>query len=93
MSKLGVIEQGNCPNGHGDMIFFKHPIDILYHIPEELLESYEGKDTPPGMFGYIAAICQECGFVLSLKKIDNLEHYLRWLDKHRGSAQRVKENE
>jgi len=87
MTNLDLIDYGKCPNGHGDMVFFKHPIDILYHIPVELLDEYEGKDTPPGMFGYIAAICQECGFTLSLEHINNLESYLKWLDEHRISSE------
>lgn len=87
MSKMELIDYGECPNGHGDMIFFKHPIDILYHIPIELMDEYEGKDTPPGMFGYISAICQECGFTLTLEKISKLDSYLKWLEEYRRSKE------
>lgn len=85
MSSLELIEVGDCPNGHGEMVFFNYPIDILYQIPEDLMEPLEGVDTPPGMYGYIVAICQECGFTLGLEKIGNLQEYLEWLKRFRAS--------
>jgi len=86
LSDLKLINYGKCPNDHEDMVFFNHPIDILYHVPEDLMEPLEGKDTPPGMYGYIVAICQECGFILSLERIDNLHEYLSWLKDYRSSS-------
>ena len=85
MNSFDLIKHGMCPNEHGDMVFFKTPIDLLYHIPEELLEPYEGKETPSGMFGYISAICQECGFTLGVKSIKNQASYLEWLEEYRTS--------
>lgn len=85
MNSNELLKHGMCPNGHGDLVFFKKPIDILYHIPEDLTEPLEGVDTPPGMFGYIAAICQECGFILTLENIDRQDQYLEWLEDYRAS--------
>ena len=85
MSSLEPIQIGDCPNGHGEMVFFNKPIDILYYIPEDLMDPLEGVDTPPSMYGYIAAICQECGFTLSLEKIDNQPKYIEWLKEFRAS--------
>jgi len=39
------------------------------------------------MYGYIVAICQECGFTLSLERIDNLHDYLSWLKEYRSSGE------
>ena len=83
MSSTELIQIGDCPNGHGEMVFFNKPIDVLYHIPEDLMDPLEGLDTPPGMYGYIAAICQECGFTLSLEKIENQPKYIEWLKEFR----------
>lgn len=91
MNMWELIEHGECPNEHGNMIYFNHPIDILHILPEELIEPLEGKETPPGMFGYIAAICQECGFQLKVQNIENLEKYLTWLEDYRGLRKTPKE--
>lgn len=86
MNKMELIEHGLCPNGHGEMVYFKKPIDILYQIPEELCEHLEGQDSQPGMYGYIVAVCQDCGFVLKVENIENQERYLEWLVEYRRTG-------
>ena len=85
MDTFELLDHGKCPNGHGDMVYFNHPISILHILPEELLEDLEGVDTPDNMYGYLAAICQECGFVLTVKSITNHEKYMEWLKVYRSS--------
>lgn len=80
MSDFDLIEYGKCPNNHGEMFFFNHPIDIITIIPDDVVD-LEGTDA--GDFGYIVAICQECGFVLTLQTIDGFDDYLAWLKEYR----------
>ena len=93
MNSFELIERGECPNGHGNMIYFNHPISILHILPEELLDDLNGVDTPDNMYGYLAAICQECGFVLTVKNIGNHEKYLEWLKAHRTSDENRRSTE
>lgn len=65
MSSLDLIEKGFCPNGCGELTWLKKPHAILYLIPEDLCEPLEGVDTPEDMFGFIKALCSECGFIAS----------------------------
>ena len=64
MSSLGLIPQGLCPNECGPLIVMKKPISILHFLSEDLcsLGDLEGTETPESMFGYIKAVCPECGF-------------------------------
>lgn len=80
MSDFERIKYGECPNGHGDMVFFNHPIDLATIIPDDEIDigGFESGD-----LGYIVAVCQECGFVLSLNNIDNHDEYLEWLKTYR----------
>jgi len=59
------MSETECPNGHGPLVFLKKPIAILYLLPEDIcdLAELEGTETPEEMFGYIIAVCQECGFI------------------------------
>lgn len=67
MSDFDLIEKGLCPNGCGSLTILKKPISKLLLIPEDLcdLGQLEGTETPMDMFGYVTAVCSECGFVLS----------------------------
>lgn len=66
MNSFEKIRNGNCPNDCGPLTILKKPIAKLYLIPEDLcdLGKLEGTETPEDMFGYITAICSECGFLL-----------------------------
>jgi hypothetical protein len=65
MSSLDLIPKGLCPNKCGDLTILKKPVAILYLLSEDLLSlgDLEGTETPESMFGYIKALCPECGFV------------------------------
>ncbi len=61
-------EKGECPNAHGPLVIFKKPPPILHLLSEDMLDVANlmgEEDTPEHMFGYLLAVCQECGFVLS----------------------------
>ncbi len=59
------MEKGLCPNDCGSLTILKKPVAILYLLSEDLcsLGKLEGTETPEDMFGYIMAVCPECGFV------------------------------
>ncbi len=64
VSKFDMKEHGQCRNACGALTLLKKPIPILHMIPTELVEHLSGKETPDGMYGYLAGVCPECGFVL-----------------------------
>lgn len=66
MNYFDKVKKGQCPNDCGDLTILKKPISKLYLIPEDLcdLGELEGAETPEDMFGYIVAVCSECGYIL-----------------------------
>jgi hypothetical protein len=61
--ELALTKRGECPNGHGKLTFFKHPMQIMYYIPLSLID-YIPSDVDDDYYGAIIAYCPECGFTL-----------------------------
>jgi len=52
-----------CPACGHKLTILKNRIGLLYLIPTDVAEeALEGKETNEEDFGYIAAVCEECGF-------------------------------
>jgi len=51
-----------CPNQCGSLTILKRRQAILYMVPMELIENLE--NCSEEMYGYIAGVCPECGFIL-----------------------------
>jgi len=62
VSKFDKMKQGMCPNRCGSLTIMKRRQAIMYMIPMELIEELENKSE--GMYGYVAGVCPECGFIL-----------------------------
>ena len=62
VSKFNKMRQGMCPNRCGSLTILKRRQAIMYMIPMELIEELENKSE--GMYGYVAGVCPECGFIL-----------------------------
>lgn len=62
VSKFDIMKQGMCPNRCGPLTILKRRQAIMYMIPMDLIEELENKSE--GMYGYVAGVCPECGFIL-----------------------------
>lgn len=68
-------EEVSCPTCGQKLIILKNRIALLYLVPIEVLEEYpQDRETNEEDFGYIAAVCEKCGFnVTTEEKYTELE--------------------